>query len=89
MSGNSDRDKEGSRLPSNSATQVEDRTLPMGIDGWEKSKMKKKRTGIKADAAPSAISLKPIDGYREPKQGLQPKHLSDSRPRLNDSYGFR
>ncbi|KAL8102617.1 hypothetical protein AgCh_027220 [Apium graveolens] len=89
MSGNSDRDKEGPRLPSNSATQVEDQTLPMGIDGWEKSKMKKKRSGIKADAAPSSISLKPIDGYREPKQGLQPKHLPESRPRLNDTYGFR
>ncbi|KAL1805221.1 hypothetical protein ACET3Z_028289 [Daucus carota] len=88
-SGNADRDKEGSRLPNNSVTQVEDRTLPIGVDIWEKSKMKKKRSGIKADAAPSSIALKPNDGYREPRQGLQPKHLSESRSRLNDSNGLR
>lgn len=51
--------------------------------------MKKKRSGIKADAAPSSIALKPNDGYREPRQGLQPKHLSESRSRLNDSNGLR
>lgn len=88
-SGNADRDKEGTRLPNNSVTQVEDRTLPIGVDIWEKSKMKKKRSGIKADAAPSSIALKPNDGYREPRQGLQPKHLSESRSRLNDSNGLR
>lgn len=89
-SGNVDRDKEVLRLANSS--QGEDRTLPIVADGWEKAKMKKKRTGIKADAAsssPSSMSTKAIDGYREPKQGMHPRHLPDAMSRLNDSHGFR
>ncbi|KAL8119989.1 hypothetical protein AgCh_017208 [Apium graveolens] len=59
---NAEKDKEGSRLLNNGTAQGEDRTLPVGVDGWEKSKMKKKRSGIKADAAPSSSATKPIDG---------------------------
>ncbi|KAL7590691.1 hypothetical protein Lser_V15G38842 [Lactuca serriola] len=87
-SGNVDRDKEPLRLP----TSNEDRaSLPIVADGWEKSKMKKKRTGIKVDASPSPSSgsTKPIDGYREPKQGMHPRHVPDGITRLNDSHGFR
>lgn len=53
--------------------------------------MKKKRTGIKADAAssPSSLSTKAVDGYRESKQGMHPRHLPDAMSRLNDSQGFR
>lgn len=90
-SGNVDREKELLRLPNSNAVQSEDRALPVAVDGWEKAKMKKKRSGIKADVAPSPgpVATKPNDGYREPKQGMQPRHLSDARSRLNDSYGFR
>lgn len=86
-SGNVEREKEPLRLP----TSNEDRSLPIVADGWEKSKMKKKRTGIKVDASPSPSSgsTKPIDGYREPKQGMHPRHVSEGITRLNDSHGFR
>lgn len=90
-SGNVDRDKEASRLPNSNAPQAEDRALPIVADGWEKAKMKKKRTGIKSDGAPSpsSLSTKAIDGYREPKQGMHPRHLPDAISRLNDSHPFR
>ncbi|XP_028074315.1 uncharacterized protein LOC114276688 isoform X2 [Camellia sinensis] len=88
-SGNMDRDREVLRLPNSSATQGEERTLSIGVDGWEKSKMKKKRSGIKPDVSPNTVAAKPIDGYREPKQGTQPRLLTEARSRLNDSHGFR
>ncbi|CAK9144149.1 unnamed protein product [Ilex paraguariensis] len=86
-SGNVDKDREMVRLPSSSALQCEDRTF--GVDGWEKSKMKKKRSGIKPDGAASTLGMKPIDGYREPKEGIQPRLLPDGRLRLNDTHGSR
>ncbi|CAK9177122.1 unnamed protein product [Ilex paraguariensis] len=88
-SGNVDRDRELVRAPNSGAVQCEDRTLSIGVDGWEKSKLKKKRSGIKPDGAPSALTMKPVDGYREPKQGTQPRLLADARSRLNDTHGFR
>ncbi|KAK9049893.1 hypothetical protein SSX86_031138 [Deinandra increscens subsp. villosa] len=90
-SGNIERDKETLRLPNSNASLGEDRALPIVADGWEKAKMKKKRTGIKADTAPSpsSMSTKAIDGYREPKQGMHPRHVPDAMSRLNDSYGIR
>ncbi|KAK2991088.1 hypothetical protein RJ640_021552 [Escallonia rubra] len=88
-SANVDRDRETIRLQNSGAVQGDDRTLPTVVDGWEKSKMKKKRSGIKADVATSTTTTKPVDGYREPKQGIQPRLLADARSRLNDSYGFR
>ncbi|KAL1825365.1 hypothetical protein ACET3Z_012143 [Daucus carota] len=87
--GTADRDKEGSRFPTNSVAQGEDQTLAIGVDGWEKSKMKKKRSVIKADIAPGSPATKAIDGYREPKQGVHPRLLSDGRPRTSDSYAYR
>ena len=79
------------RPSSSNGLQGEDRALPIVSDGWEKGKVKKKRSVIKADAAssPSSGSTKPIDGYREPKQGIHSRHLPDARPRLTDSFGFR
>ncbi|CAB4318576.1 unnamed protein product [Prunus armeniaca] len=89
-SGAVDRDREMLRLASSGAVQGEDRNLSIGVDGWEKSKMKKKRSGIKPDASPSMVSGKPIDGFRETKQGMQQRPVSDARSRLNsDSHGFR
>ncbi|XP_062147927.1 uncharacterized protein LOC133856895 isoform X1 [Alnus glutinosa] len=89
-SGVVDRDREMLRIANGGAVQAEDRTLPIGGDGWEKSKMKKKRSGIKPDVSPSTLSNKQIDGYREPKQGIQQRPVTDARSRLsNESHGFR
>ncbi|XVF48956.1 hypothetical protein PTKIN_Ptkin03bG0229700 [Pterospermum kingtungense] len=87
---NADRDREMLRVSNSAAVQGEDRTLSGGVDGWEKTKMKKKRSGIKPDVSPSVVSNKPIEGYREPKQGIQQRAASDARSRLNnDSHGCR
>ncbi|KAF8091668.1 hypothetical protein N665_0438s0001 [Sinapis alba] len=74
-------DKDTMRLANHNAVQGEVRS-PIGIDGWEKSKMKKKRSGIKTDASSSLASNKAVDGYRDLKQGI-PKSAGDSRLRLN------
>ncbi|GAB4837992.1 hypothetical protein Ancab_027518 [Ancistrocladus abbreviatus] len=84
-----DKERDVLRLASGGAVLGEDRSLSVGVDGWQKSKMKKKRSGIKPDVSPSTVSNKPIDGYREPKQGMQQRHVNDSRARLNESHGFR
>ncbi|GMI89414.1 SAGA complex subunit 2A [Hibiscus trionum] len=90
QSGNADRDREMLRVSNSAAVQGEDRTLSGGVDGWEKAKMKKKRSGIKPDVSPSTVSTKPIEGYREPKQGIQQRVVSDVRSRLNnDSHELR
>ena len=89
-SGAGDRDREMIRLANSGGVPGEDRTLSIGVDGWEKSKMKKKRSGIKPEVSPSFVSPKPMDGYREPKQGMQQRLVTDARSRLhNDSHGFR
>ncbi|KAK2645301.1 hypothetical protein Ddye_020496 [Dipteronia dyeriana] len=89
-SGAVDRDREMIRLAHSGGVPGEDRTLSIGVDGWEKSKMKKKRSGIKPEVSPSFVSPKPMDGYREPKQGMQQRLVTDARSRLhNDSHGFR
>ncbi|KAL0726691.1 hypothetical protein Bca4012_022784 [Brassica carinata] len=76
-----DRDKDSMRPSNHTAVQGEDRSS-IGIDGWEKSKMKKKRSGIKTDGPSSLASNKAVDGCRELKQGI-PKSAGDSRLRLN------
>ena len=90
-SGSVERDREVVRLPNGNALQGADRVLPVVADGWEKAKMKKKRSGKKADTAPSSssVSAKPVDGSREPKQGMHPRSLTDARSRTNDPYDFR
>ncbi|XP_011003357.1 PREDICTED: LOW QUALITY PROTEIN: uncharacterized protein LOC105110124 [Populus euphratica] len=89
-SGTVDRDREMLRLANSGAVQGEDRSLSIGVDGWEKTKMKKKRSGIKPDVASNMVSAKPSDGYRESKQGALQRPVTDARSRLNiDSHGFR
>ncbi|XP_022749947.1 uncharacterized protein LOC111299171 [Durio zibethinus] len=91
LPGNADRDREMLKVSNSTvAVQAEERTLSGGVDGWEKAKMKKKRSGIKPDVSPSMVSTKPIEGYRESKQGIQQRPVTDARSRLNnDSHGFR
>ncbi|KAK8543729.1 hypothetical protein V6N13_025898 [Hibiscus sabdariffa] len=87
--GNADRDKDMPRVSNSGSVQGEDRTPSGGVDGWEKTKMKKKRSGIKADVSPSIVSTK-LEGHREFKQGIHQRTVSDTRSRLsNDVHGFR
>ncbi|XP_021637956.2 uncharacterized protein LOC110633597 isoform X2 [Hevea brasiliensis] len=89
-SGTIDRDREMLRLANGGVVQGDDRTLSIGVDGWEKTKMKKKRSVIKPDVSPSLVPTKLTDGYREPKQGMQQRPVTEARSRLNsDSHGFR
>ncbi|CAN1799343.1 hypothetical protein LINPERHAP1_LOCUS22077 [Linum perenne] len=89
-SGTADKDREAPKLAMNGTVQVDERTLSIGVDGWEKTKMKKKRSGIKPDVSLSSVSTKPSDLYRDPKQGLQQRAVSDGRSRLNgEGHGFR
>lgn len=89
-SGAADRDREMLRLSNSGAVQAEDRALSVGVDGWEKLKMKKKRSGIKPDVSLNNVPTKPVDSCRETKQGMQQRPGTDARSRLNnDSHGFR
>ncbi|XP_011013601.1 PREDICTED: uncharacterized protein LOC105117573 isoform X4 [Populus euphratica] len=84
-----DKDREVLRFANNGAVQG-DQTLSNDVDGWEKKKMKKKRSGIKPDVSSSVLSTKPTDGYREPKQGAPQIPVTDACSRLNiDSHVFR
>ncbi|MCE3050132.1 hypothetical protein HAX54_046518 [Datura stramonium] len=86
--GNIDRDRELLRFPNGSTIQGEDHIPSVAVEGWEKSRMKKKRSGIKPDTT-SSMMAKSIEGHREPKQGVQPRLPSDSRSRFTDIHGFR
>ncbi|KAL2338748.1 hypothetical protein Fmac_013194 [Flemingia macrophylla] len=89
-SGTVDRDKEKLRIANNGVVQSEERTLPIGGDGWEKSKMKKKRSCIKLDGSPSTTLTKPVNTFQETKQGMQQRLATDSRSKLSvDFHSFR
>ncbi|KAK7265396.1 hypothetical protein RJT34_33016 [Clitoria ternatea] len=89
-SGTVERDKEKLRISNNGVVQSEERTLPIGGDGWEKSKMKKKRSCIKLDGSLSSTLTKPVNTFQETKQGVQQRLVTDSRSKLsNDSHSFR
>ncbi|KHN35878.1 hypothetical protein glysoja_013303 [Glycine soja] len=88
-SGTVDRDKE-IRIANSVVIQGEERTLPIGGDGWEKSKMKKKRSGIKPDGPPNIALTKPVNLFLETKHGMQQRLSTDARSKLsNDSHSFR
>ncbi|XP_073289815.1 uncharacterized protein [Primulina huaijiensis] len=87
--GTMDKDRDVVRLSNSSVVQGDERSLSISVDGWEKAKMKKKRTGIKPDVTLSSMTTKPVDGYRETKQGMQPRLPTEARSRLNDSHGSR
>ncbi|RDX69337.1 hypothetical protein CR513_51561, partial [Mucuna pruriens] len=89
-SGTVDRDKEMLRIANSGAIQGEERTLPIGGDGWEKSKMKKKRSGIKPDGSPNTGLTKPVNLFQETKHGMQQRLPTDARSKLSsDSHSFR
>ncbi|XP_019455045.1 PREDICTED: uncharacterized protein LOC109356163 isoform X1 [Lupinus angustifolius] len=89
-SGTADRDKEIIRIVNSGTVQGEDRTLPIGGDGWEKSKMKKKRSCIKLDGSSSTTLTKPVNTFQDIKQGTQQRLVTDARSKLNnDSHSLR
>ncbi|CAI8589798.1 unnamed protein product [Vicia faba] len=89
-SGIVDREKDIVRVANNSTIQGEERTFPIGGDGWEKSKTRKKRSGIKPDGSLSTTSAKPVNIFQETKQGMQQRLATDARSKLsNDSHSFR
>ncbi|CAH9110437.1 unnamed protein product [Cuscuta epithymum] len=90
QSGNLDRDMDLLRLPNNNPIQCDDRTsTSLPIEGWEKLRMKKKRSGIKPDVAGGSAAAKTVDGYQESKHGVQSRLLTDARPRLGENQSFR
>ncbi|CAI9765947.1 unnamed protein product [Fraxinus pennsylvanica] len=74
-----DKDREVLRYPNSGVINGEDRTSSLTVDGWEKSKMKKRRSGIKTDGTASSMVMKSADGYRESKQVIQPQLLTDAQ----------
>nr|XP_043628876.1 uncharacterized protein LOC122600252 isoform X2 [Erigeron canadensis] len=72
--GSADRDREVLSLQNSNTNAGVDLSSPIA-DGWEKTKMKKRRTGIKAETAPStsSASTKLTDGSRS--------CLMDAKPR--------
>ncbi|KAF8401033.1 hypothetical protein HHK36_014336 [Tetracentron sinense] len=86
-----DRDREMFRLTNSGAVQSEenDRTLSSAVDGWEKSKMRKKRSGKKLDVSLSTPLTRPVDSDRESKQGMQQRLVTDARSRLSETHGLR
>ncbi|KAJ6822896.1 uncharacterized protein M6B38_385640 [Iris pallida] len=91
QSGPTDKDRDMLKLVNGGATPSEEkvRGLPTVADGWEKSKMKKKRSAIKPDASGSAVLARSHDSDCEPKRGMQQKLATDARPRLTNTHGFR
>ncbi|XP_010920810.2 LOW QUALITY PROTEIN: uncharacterized protein [Elaeis guineensis] len=63
--------------------------LTNGVDGWDKSKMKKKRSVIKSDVSTGAVLTRSLDADREPKRGIQQKLGTAARPMTNNVHGFR
>nr|GEY36101.1 hypothetical protein [Tanacetum cinerariifolium] len=63
-----ERDREVVRLPNGNALQGADRVLPVVADGWEKPKMKKKRSVIKAVSKLGRYPTKKLLGRKAPRQ---------------------
>ncbi|KAL0919568.1 hypothetical protein M5K25_011668 [Dendrobium thyrsiflorum] len=89
-SGPLERDKDILKSTNGSAAQGDenDRGFSTVVDGWERSRMKKKRSVIKSDVSASSGLVK-SQCDRETKRVMQQKLGSDVRPKLNYSHSFR
>lgn len=85
-----ERDKDILKSTNGSATPGDEneRSFSTGIDGWESSRMKKKRSIIKPDVSASLGLVKP-QCDRETKRGMQQKLGIDARTKHNYSHNFR
>ncbi|KAK9102514.1 hypothetical protein Sjap_019768 [Stephania japonica] len=84
-----DREREVYGLANAVPSEDKDPTLTAGAESWEKSKMKKKRSGIKSDVSTGTMLTRPLDGDWESKQDTQQKLGNDPRSRLSNTHGFR
>lgn len=77
--------------PGNAASQSEDkdRTLPAGSEGWEKTKLKGRRSGIKSDVSLSTVANRTLDSERDHKRGIQQRPNIDNRSRPSEGHGYR
>lgn len=82
-----ERDKD--MLKSASQLVENDGAISAVADGWERSKLKKKRSVIKSDASSSSGLSRSQGGEREVKRGMQPKLGIDARRRINHANSFR
>ncbi|KAH9317385.1 hypothetical protein KI387_019154, partial [Taxus chinensis] len=85
-------DRERDMLRSgNAASQLEDkdRTLPAGSEGWEKTKLKGRRSGMKPDVSLNAVANRTLEGDRDYKRGIQQRPTTESRSRPSEGHGFR
>lgn len=87
-----DRDRDVSR-PSSSLTspaEEKERAAAPPSEGWEKTKMKGRRSGTKPDASVAALANGNSEGDREHKwSGQQHRANSESRSRPSEGHGFR
>ncbi|XP_024529067.1 uncharacterized protein LOC9631626 isoform X1 [Selaginella moellendorffii] len=58
-------------------------------DGWEKIKLKGRRSGIKSDANIPPAGNGVVDGERDHKWSGQHRLAHEARPRSNDAHGLR
>eukprot|EP01018_Ginkgo_biloba_P012311 Gb_07255 [translate_table: standard] len=89
--GVTDREKDLFRSANAGLGQSEDkdRTLPTGSEGWDKTKLKGRRSGIKSDVSAGTVANRTLDGEREHKRGIQHRPNIDSRARPSEGHGFR
>lgn len=85
-----ERDKDISKSTNGSAAHGEenDRGFSTVGDGWDRPRMKRKRTMIKSDISASSGLVK-SQCDRETKRGMQQKLGMDARPKLNYPHSFR
>ncbi|KAF9612584.1 hypothetical protein IFM89_002180 [Coptis chinensis] len=69
-------------------SEEKDQKFSNGIDGWEKSRMKKKRSGIKSEFLTCTVLSRP-DSDQEAKRDMQQRLATDIRSRSSNAHGFR
>ncbi|KAL3701802.1 hypothetical protein R1sor_019824 [Riccia sorocarpa] len=88
-----ERDRDASRPSSSSLTspsEEKERSAVPPSEGWEKSKMKGRRSGIKLDASVASLANGASEGDREHKwSGQQHRVNAESRSRPSEGHGFR
>ncbi|KAK8956210.1 hypothetical protein KSP40_PGU019238 [Platanthera guangdongensis] len=89
-SGPLERDKDMLKAINGAAAQLteNDGAFSAVPDGWERSKLKKKRSIIKSDTSSSCLA-RSQGGEREVKRGMPQKLNTDARPRNNHTHSFR
>ncbi|PIA64249.1 hypothetical protein AQUCO_00100022v1 [Aquilegia coerulea] len=87
--GSMERDREMLGLASAVQSDEKEHTLVNGFDSWEKSRMKKKRSGIKSEYSTSTVLNRPLDGDKESKRDMQQRLGTDVRSRSSIAQGIR